>query len=92
MERVIRWNIPCIYQQTANRLQKKITELPDILIWNENGEAVVYGDAIPGSNFKSLYKSMVSNQPDLHQVGIDDFCRAQQSLGVQNNEISGEPL
>ena len=59
---------------------------------NENGEAVVYGDAIPGSNFKSLFKSMVINQLDLHQVCIDDFLRALQSLGVKYNEISGEPL
>ena len=59
---------------------------------NENWEAVVYGDALPGSNFKSLFKSMVSNQQDLHQVGIDDFLRALQSLGVKKDEISGEPL
>ena len=61
MARVIRWNIPGVYQQKAHRLLKKITEQPDILTRNENGEAVVYGDAIPGSNFKSLFKSIVSN-------------------------------
>ena len=73
MEWVIRWNIPGVYQQKAYRILKKITDQPDIIIRNENGKAVVYGDAIPGSNFKSLFKSMVSNQQDLHQVGIDDF-------------------
>ena len=51
-----------------------------------------YGDAIPGSNFKSLFKSMVSNQQDLHQVCIDDFLRGLRSLGVKKDEISGEPL
>ena len=35
---------------------------------------------------------MVSNQQDFHQVGIDDFLRALRSLGVQRDEISGEPL
>ena len=62
ISRVIRWNVPGLYQQNAHRLLKKITEHPNILIRNENGEAVVYKDAIPGSKFKSLFKLMVSNQ------------------------------
>ena len=45
----------------AHRLFKKITEHVDIFTRNENGEAVIYGNAISGSNFKSLFKSMVSN-------------------------------
>ena len=56
MARVIRWNVPGLYQHKADRLLKKITEHADILTINENGEDVVYGDAIPGSNFKSLFK------------------------------------
>ena len=83
MARVIRWNIPGVYQQKAHRLLKKITEQPDILTRNENREAVVYGDAISGSNFKSLFKSIVSNQQNLNQVGIDEFLRALRSLGVK---------
>ena len=35
---------------------------------------------------------MVSNQQNLNQVGIDEFLRAFQSLGVKKNDISGEPL
>ena len=50
MARVIRWNVPGLYQQKAHRLLIRITENPDILTKNENGEAVIYGDAIPGSN------------------------------------------
>ena len=73
MARVIRWNVPGLYQQKAHRLLKKITEHADILTRNENREAVVYGDAIPGNNLKSLFKSMVSNQQNLNQVGIDNF-------------------
>ena len=92
MARVVRWNIPGVYQQKAHRLLKIITDNPDILTKNEHGEAVVYGDAIPGSNFKSLFKSMVSNQQNLNQVGIDEFLRALQSLGVKKDEICGEPL
>ena len=35
---------------------------------------------------------MVSNQQNLNQVGIDEFLRALRSLGVKNDDISGEPL
>ena len=67
----------------AHRLLKRITDNPDILTRNENGEAVIYGDAIAGSNFKSLFKSMFSNQQNLNQVGIDEFLYAVRSLGVK---------
>ena len=90
--KVIRWNVPGQYQQKAHRLIKKITEHPNILTRNENGEAVVYGDAIPGSNFKSLFKSILSNKQNLNQVGIDEFLRALRSLGVKKDDITGEPL
>ena len=92
MAKVIRWNVPGLYQQKAHRLIKKITEHPNILTRNENGEAVVYGDAISGSNFKSLFKSMVRNQENLNQVGIDEFLCALRSLGVKTDDISGESL
>ena len=92
MARVVRWNVPGLYQQNAHRLLKKITKHADILTRNENGEAVVYGDAIPGSNFKSLFKSMVSNQQNLNRVGFDEFLRALQSLNVKKDDISGELL
>ena len=88
----IRWNIPGLYHQKADRLLKKIHENPEILTRNENGEAVVYGESVPGSNFKSLFKSMMSNHKDLHQVGIDDFLRALWSLGIKKDDISGETL
>ena len=59
---------------------------------NENGEAVIYGEAIPSSNFKSLFKSIRSSQQNLNQVGIDEFLRELRSLGVKKDEISGKPL
>ena len=91
MARVIRWNVPGLYQQKAHRLHKKIREHADILTRNENGEAVVYGDAIAYSNFKSLFKSMVSNQQNLNQVGIDEFLLALRSLCVKKDDLSGKP-
>ena len=62
MARVIRWNVPGLYQQNAHKQLKRITENPDIITRNDNGEAVIYENAIPGNNFKSLFKSIVSNQ------------------------------
>ena len=35
---------------------------------------------------------MVSNQQSLNQVGIDEFLRALQNLGVKKDDIRGEPL
>ena len=92
MARVIRWNVPGRYQQKAHRLLKRVTENPDMLTRNRNGKAVIYGDAIPSSNFKSLFKSMVKNQQNLNQVDIDEFLRALRILGVKKkDDLSGEP-
>ena len=92
MARVIRLKLPGLYQQKVHLLFKKISEHPNILTRNKNGKAVVYGDAIFGSNFKLLFKSIVSNQQNLKQVGIDEFPGALRSLGVKKDDISGEPL
>ena len=92
MARVIRWNVPGLYQQNAHRLLKRITAHPVILTRNEIGEAVVYDDASPGSNFKSPFKTMVGNQQNLNHVGIDEFLRALRSLGVKKEDISSEQL
>ena len=92
MARVIRWNIPGLYQQKGHKLLQKITEHADILTRNKSGQAVVYGDAIPNSNFKSLFKLIVSNKQNVNQVGIDKFLPALRSLNFKKDDISGEPL
>ena len=56
MARIIRGNVPGLYHQKAHRLLTKIDENPEIITIHENGEAVVYGESVPGSNFKSLFK------------------------------------
>ena len=73
MARVIWWNVPGLSQQKAHRLLKKITEHADILTRNENGEAVIYWNAIPGSYFKSVFISMVSNQKNLTKLGLTNY-------------------
>ena len=70
----------------------KIKEHPNILTRNENGKAVVNGDAIHSSNIKSLFKSIISNQQNLNQMGIDEFLRSLRSLGVKKDDISSESL
>ena len=92
LKTVIRWNIDGLYQAKARKLLKRITENKGILDQNEAGEAVVYGEAIPGSNFKSLFTSMVSRRQDLRQVSIEEFLRALRSLGIKKDDLSGETL
>ena len=83
LKTLIRWNIDDRYQAKARRPQKRITENKGILDQNKAGEAVVYGEAIPRSNFKSLFTLMVSRRQDLRQVGVDKFLRALRSFGIK---------
>ena len=92
LKTVIKWNIDGLYKAKARKLLKRITENKGILDRNEAVEAVVYREAIPGSNFKSLFTSMVSRRQDLRQVGIDEFLRALRSLGIKKDDLSGETL
>ena len=71
MARVIRWNLLGLYQQKAHRILKKSRRIQILLLEMKTGRAVVYKEAIPDRNFKSLFKSMVINQNDLQQVAID---------------------
>ena len=66
MAKVICWNVHGLYQQKAHWLLKKIMEIADIFTHNYNGTAVVYRDLMLGSNFKLLFKSMLSNQQNLN--------------------------
>ena len=76
----------------AHKLLKEIIEHAYILTKHKNGKALANGDAIPSSNFKSIFKSMVSNQPNFNKVGIEKFLRALRSLGIKKDEISASPL
>lgn len=60
-----------------------------ILDHNKAGEAVVYGEAILGSNFKLLFTSLICRQQDLRQVGIGEFFRALWRFGITKNDLSG---
>ena len=80
-----------MYTNKSAQTAKKIMKHADILTRNKTGEPVIYGNANINSNFKSLFKSMVSNQ-NLNQVGIDEFFRALQYQGVKKDYITVEPL
>lgn len=67
----------------ARRLLKKITVNKYIFHRNEAEEAGVYGEAIAGSNFKSLFTLMLSRRQILRHVYIDEFLRALRSLGIK---------
>lgn len=90
--KVIRWNVLGLYHHNGNRLNKTITYNLDILTKNKNRQAVFNGNAIPCSKFNKLFKSMVSNQKNLNQVGIDEFLCALRSHNVKKDECSFKPL
>ena len=92
MARVIRWNVPDLYQQKKHRLLKKITEHADILTKNKYGKTLIYGNAIFGSNLKMRFKSMGSNKQNINQIGIDEFFRVFRRLGVNIGDIISELL
>ena len=50
MVSVIRWNVQLLFQPKAHKLHKKIKEHANILTRIENGEAVIYWNAVPNSN------------------------------------------
>ena len=81
-----------LYQHKAHRLFKTITEHADIFTRHENGDAVVYGDAIFDSNFKIAIKINCEKSTKLDPSGIDKFYPALQSLGVKKHDISGDPF
>ena len=92
LKTVIKWNIDGLYHTKARRLLKRITENKDILDRNEAGEALVYGEPIPVSNFKSLFTSMVSRRQDFLQVSIDEFHRTQRSFCIKKDDLSCKTL
>ena len=63
-----------------------------MLTKNKYEKAVVYENFISSSNFKSRFKSIVSDQQTFNQVGIDKFFRALQKFGVNKDDMSGAPI
>lgn len=89
---VEQFGIQRMYEQKAKKLLMKITQHSDILTRNADGEIVVHGKAEPGTNFDSLFKSMVTPKTDLNQPGIDKFLEGLRSMGVRYHELSSKAL
>lgn len=86
------FGIKRMYEPKAKNLLMKITHHPDILTRNNAGEIVVQGKAEPGTDFDTLFKSMVAPNPNLNQPGIDQFLDALKRIGVGYNELSSKAL
>ena len=86
------FGIQRMYEPKAKKLLLKITGHSDILTRNAAGEMVVHGKAEQGTNFDSLFKSMVTQKPNLNQPGIDTFLDALRSMGVRYNELSSKAM
>ena len=56
------------------------------------GELVVNGQAVPDSNFASLFRSVFSRTHDLEQPGIIQFLGALRQIGVHSKELSSRAV
>ena len=86
------FGIQRMYEPKAKKLLMKITEHSNILTRNSSGEMVVNGKAEPGTNFDSLFKSMVTPKADLNQPGLDKFLEGLRSMGVRYSDLSSKAL
>jgi len=81
-----------MYQNKARKLLIKINKNPNILKRNKKGEIIVKGKTVTGSDFSTLFKSMVGPKPDLRQPGTDSFMGALHEIGVKPMELSGKAV
>ena len=81
-----------MYRNKAIKLLSKIEKNPKILTYNKHGQVIIKGKPITGTDFESLFKSMISPSPNLDQVGIDSFMGALHEIGVKPSELSGKAV
>jgi len=81
-----------MYQAKAQRLYEKMVAHRDYIAPSEQGELVINGEVIVGSDFNRLFKSMVGTQRDLTQPGMKRFLRALRRIGVTPLDLTGEDL
>ena len=83
-------NVQPMFEAKARNLMLKIMDHPDILSRNTNGEIIVNGKAEPGTNFDTIFKSLVGRSHDVSQPGFDTFLKALHQLGIRKQEFSGQ--
>lgn len=81
-----------MYRNKAIKLLTKIEKNPDILTYNKDKQVIINGKPITGTDFETLFKSMISPSPNLDQVGIDSFMGALHEIGVKPSELSGKAV
>ena len=64
------------YERKSRNEMLKINNFPEIIKANREGKLVVNGQAVPDSNFASLFRSVFSKTHDLAQPGINQFLGA----------------
>ena len=81
-----------MYRNKARKLLIKIRQNPSVLTYNKKGEIIVKGKTVPGSDFSSLFQSMVGPKPDLKQQGTESFMGALHEIRVKPLELSGKAV
>lgn len=72
----------------ANALMFKITNRPEIMTSNENGELVYNGQAIANSNFEELFTSLFKSKSNVNHIGMAQFFSGLRQLDISPNEFS----
>ena len=78
-----------MFEAKARNLMLKIMDHLEVLSRNSNGEIVVNGKTEPGTNFDTIFKSLVGRSHDISQFGFDTFLEALHQLGIRKEEFSG---
>ena len=80
------------YERKARNVMLKMDTYQEIIKANRKGEFVVNGQAVPDSNFASLFQSVISRTHDLKQPGINQFLGALRQIGVHGKDLSGRAV
>ena len=83
-------NVQPMFEAKARNLMLKIMDHPEVLSRNTNGEIVVNGKAEAGTNFDTIFKSLVGRSHDVSQPGFNTFLEATHQLGIRKEEFSGQ--
>ena len=86
--------IPATSHPKAKKLFAVISRNPGVISANQDGELVVNGDAVPGSSFFELVRSLFTKRRPVgpHMVGMNELFAGLRQLNVPAETISSKPL
>lgn len=80
------------YKKKALDLMEKFSANPQVIARNADGELVVNGQAVPGSDFNKLYKTMFTGNGSATMTGMPELLGAMRQLQVSSAEVVSVPV